>query len=144
MTRWQLMGVASVGLICACGDTVQPETVCTLIGCASVAELDVLKATDTAILYDTSIEVCLNQHCATGPMPNIPYYWGQTLSGDLVATVVVDPDPPGSGVLVVGKVYFSDPTKDVPTNDGDVYTAAVFAHDGTTLGAGSWSATQSA
>jgi hypothetical protein len=128
-------------LLCGCGSD---ERVCTLIGCDSVAELDVLSANDSATIYDTTVEACLNQYCATGPMPNIPYYWGQVLSGDVFATVDVEPVPPGSGVTVTARVWYLDPSKNVPTADGDVYTGSVFAVDGTMLGSGTWTATYSA
>ena len=120
-----------------------PGPACGLAACGPAAILDLGTVGDPAALAGATITVCLDDRCATGPMPTIPSSCpsgtgvGNRLDSDIHAEVTVWCGPQGSQARDVSvRVDQVDGLA-----DGDVYTVSLQAPDGTAVAQGRWVAT---
>lgn len=129
-----VFAAAAASLLGSCIDT-EPAS-CTLVGCGSVAEMELYATPDSAELADGSVRVCINARCVTSETP------AQPSSGVIVGTpalrvgVTLMPADGGAGVLLTASIEDAA----MVLADGDVYTAEVLDATGVVLASRTWTA----
>jgi len=114
---------------------------CTLIGCSSIAEVDVITTTPPE-LASSMIELCINARCASGPTPQLAgdFGAGATLTGDFYGRVVVQPAPDSQHVRVKAEFPGASDLIASELTAGGIFSVTITRTDGSALIVRSWTA----
>lgn len=121
-------------LVGSCNDDEGP---CTLLGCLSIAEVDVITATPQE-LAGSMIELCINARCASGPTPQLAVDdlgATTTVTGDFYGRVAVRRARDSQHAQVTAEYINASDLR-----SGDIYSVTISRTDGSALIVRSWTA----
>lgn len=130
-----VLGAALAG----CGDDGRGR-VCTEAGCGAIAWVNFFRFSDSSVLDNTSIEVCINDRCVGGAVPVLSNVLsaGARFNGPLTVDLSVYSADGQSNMLdlTIQEIERIDDVR-----FGDVYTVSLKRGDGTTFVSRRWTAT---